>query len=260
MTYPQSPYPPGPHQPGWPPPQPPRNGMGTAALVLGILGALFSLIPIVGVIAWPMVLIGLALGIAGVLRAQAGRADNKGVAIAGTVLSAFGLVFCLIYTVAFASAVSGSSTGTATASGGSASAGTVIEQADRTSAPAVSARPTSGAAGATLGTRDGLQVTASALRDRSGFGGPHKCTDVTYRNGSDGTENFNIWDWKLQDPNGAIRRISIIGDNDLSSGELAPGGTAQGQVCFDAKTDPAGDWTIIYEGGLFGGEELRWAG
>lgn len=255
----QPPFPQGPYQPGWHPPQRPRNGMGTAALVLGIVGVLFSLVPIIGIIAWPMVIIGLGLGIAGILQARQGRADNKGVAIAGTVLSAFGLLFCLMYTAVFAAAVSGTSTTTSAATGGSAS--TRIEQAERTSSVAATPdRPARGPAGATLSTRDGLQITVSGLRDRSAYSGPHKCAEVTYRNGSTGTESFNIWDWKLQDPRGAIRRISILGDNDLSSGELAPGGTAQGQVCFDAKSDPAGDWTVIYEGGFLNGEELRWTG
>ena len=67
-------------------------------------------------------------------------------------------------------------------------------------------------------------------------------------------------DWKLQDPAGAIRRISLGSDNDLSSGELAPGGTVSGQVCFDAKSGAQGTWTVIYEGGIFGSENLSWVG
>jgi hypothetical protein len=94
---------------GWPPPQPPaaapKNGLGTTALVLGIIGALFSFIPFVGVIAWPLVILGLIFGIIGFFRARSGKANNRGVAIAGTVLSLIGLVICVMYASAFTSAV-----------------------------------------------------------------------------------------------------------------------------------------------------------
>lgn len=85
----------------------PRNGFGVTALVLGILGLLFSFIPIIGMIAWPLVLLGLLFGVLGVVRASRGRADNRGVAIAGTVLSAIGLVICIAYASMVAAAVSG---------------------------------------------------------------------------------------------------------------------------------------------------------
>lgn len=265
---PQPPFPPGPPYPpqppyGWPAhhANPPRNGLGTASLVLGILGALFSLIPLIGVIAWPMVIIGLVLGVLGILRAQAGTADNRGVAISGTVLSAVGLAFCMLYTAAFASTFSDTPP-TPSAAGNATTSATapVTRNADRTTTAPAPERPTTGVPGDVLTSRDGLQVSAGSLSDRTDFGGPVKCTDVTYRNTGSGTASFNIWDWKLQDPAGAIRRISLGSDNDLSSGELAPGGTVSGQVCFDAKSGAQGTWTVIYEGGIFGSENLSWTG
>ena len=70
---------------------PQRNGLGTAGFVLGLLGLVFSFIPVVGVVAWPLVVVGLGLGLFGLVRVVRGQADNKGVAIAGVVLSAIGL-------------------------------------------------------------------------------------------------------------------------------------------------------------------------
>lgn len=107
MSYPQ-------HDTGqqWQAPQPapaalqPRNGFGVAALVLGIVGAVFALIPIVGVIAWPMVIVGLVFGVLGILRARKGVATNKGVAISGTVLSGVGLAICIIWAAAFGATAS----------------------------------------------------------------------------------------------------------------------------------------------------------
>jgi len=85
--------------------QPPRNGLGTAGFVLGLIGLLFSFIPLIGVVAWPLVIIGLVLSIIGVIRANSGQATNKGLAIAGTALSAVGLVICLLYALVFTAAV-----------------------------------------------------------------------------------------------------------------------------------------------------------
>ena len=59
------------------------------------------------------------------------------------------------------------------------------------------------------------------------------CLTVTHVNNDKHALSFNIFEWKLQDPNGVARSMSIFGDNDLGSGELAPGGTVTGDVCFE---------------------------
>jgi hypothetical protein len=64
--------------PGYYPPQPPpQNGFGTAAFVLGLLGLLFSFVPIIGVIAWPLVLLALIFAGIGLSRVRAHRATNQ---------------------------------------------------------------------------------------------------------------------------------------------------------------------------------------
>ncbi|MDA3646699.1 DUF4190 domain-containing protein [Saccharopolyspora indica] len=86
------------------PPAQPRNGLGTAGFVLGLVGLLFSFVPFVGIIAWPLVILGLIFSIIGIIRARKGAATNKGLAIAGTALSAVGLVVCIIWMAAVGSA------------------------------------------------------------------------------------------------------------------------------------------------------------
>ncbi|MGJ7907616.1 hypothetical protein ACOQFL_14195 [Actinopolyspora sp. H202] len=81
------------------PEQQPSNGLGTAALVLGIIGVVLSLIPVFGVIAWPVVIVGIILGIIGIRKVSQGRATNKKVAITGTVLSGVGLAICIIWAI-----------------------------------------------------------------------------------------------------------------------------------------------------------------
>ncbi|MEU8637800.1 DUF4190 domain-containing protein [Amycolatopsis sp. NPDC048633] len=88
-----------------------KNGLGTAGFVLGLVGLVFAFIPIIGVIAWPLVILGLIFGVVGTLRANRGQASNKGLAITAVVLSALGLVICVIWTAAFGKAVSDTANG-----------------------------------------------------------------------------------------------------------------------------------------------------
>lgn len=101
----QNPYPSYSPVPPAPPQQPAnRNGLGTAGFVLGLIGLIFSIIPVVGIIAWPLVILGLIFGTLGVLRVNKGEASNKGLAIAGVVVSAIGLVICILWAAAFGKA------------------------------------------------------------------------------------------------------------------------------------------------------------
>ncbi|HXV92857.1 MAG TPA: DUF4190 domain-containing protein [Pseudonocardia sp.] len=93
---------PGPHGAYPPPPPPPRNGMGTAGFVLGVLGLVVAFIPLVGLIAWPMVIAGIVLSLMGMSRARSDRATNKGLAVAGLACSVIGLLVCIVHTVILA--------------------------------------------------------------------------------------------------------------------------------------------------------------
>lgn len=100
--------PPPPPAPPPPPPPPPgfstspvgsqgaRNGLGTAALVLGIL-SIFAIITVVGGVI--LGLIGVILGLVGRGRVKRGEADNGGVALAGIVTGLVGLLVSIILIV-----------------------------------------------------------------------------------------------------------------------------------------------------------------
>jgi hypothetical protein len=93
--------PPGPPPPGWGAPAQPgawgqpgyapqrRNGLGTAGLVCGIVGALLFWTVIGGVV---LGVLGLIFGLVGRSRAQHGQADNGGVALAGAILGGLAIV------------------------------------------------------------------------------------------------------------------------------------------------------------------------
>ncbi|MFF6909417.1 DUF4190 domain-containing protein [Streptomyces sp. NPDC012389] len=71
-------------------PEPTRNnGFAVTALVLGLLACLFFWTVVGGLL---LGLLALVFGILGALRARGGQAPRKGMAIAGAVLGALGLI------------------------------------------------------------------------------------------------------------------------------------------------------------------------
>jgi hypothetical protein len=84
---------------------PPKNGMGTAALVLGIPAIVLAFIPIVGFVSYPLAVLGIIFGLVGVPRAKKGHATNKGVAISGLIASVVGFALVIVSTVIYVSAI-----------------------------------------------------------------------------------------------------------------------------------------------------------
>ncbi|MEU9121985.1 DUF4190 domain-containing protein [Streptomyces sp. NPDC048506] len=76
--------------------QAPRNGLGIAALILGIIGALSGIPMILFWLAGPLGLLALIFGLVGMSRAKKGQATNKGVAITGTILGALAIVLAVV--------------------------------------------------------------------------------------------------------------------------------------------------------------------
>lgn len=85
--------------------QAPSNGLGVAALVLGILAIVLAFVPILGFASYPLALVGIVLGAVGLARVRARRATNRGVTVAGLVLSIVGLVCVIIATVLYVGAI-----------------------------------------------------------------------------------------------------------------------------------------------------------
>ncbi|MFE3036708.1 DUF4190 domain-containing protein [Streptomyces canus] len=84
-------YPQGPQgYGGWAPPVPPQNGMGVAAMVLGILScALFCMYGILSVI---LGVLAIVFGIKGRKKAERGEATNRGQAQAGFIMGIIGTI------------------------------------------------------------------------------------------------------------------------------------------------------------------------
>ena len=88
--------------------------------------------------------------------------------------------------------------------------------------------------------------------------GQNACAEVTYTNNGDEQASFQgYWDWKVQNPAGVITDPTFTGDDNLSDGELAPGGTVSGSVCFDS-AEP-GEYRLVYEPTLsFSSDTATW--
>lgn len=108
MTETPPPYPPPPGYPPYPypypygapgvpvPPQAPKNGLGVAALVIGIISILLSCTIFGGFIGG---IVAVVLGIVGLRRVKRAEADNRGVAIAGVVLGALAVLLSTLVIV-----------------------------------------------------------------------------------------------------------------------------------------------------------------
>ncbi|MCK7625100.1 DUF4352 domain-containing protein [Streptomyces sp. RS10V-4] len=91
--------------PGMPAPQAARNGLGVAALVLGIIGFLSGIPMVLFWLAGPLGLLALIFGLVGASRVKKGQATNKGVAITGTILGALALILAIVGIIVSALAV-----------------------------------------------------------------------------------------------------------------------------------------------------------
>ncbi|NMO91818.1 DUF4190 domain-containing protein [Actinomycetospora sp. TBRC 11914] len=98
-------YPVAPQQPHIPaqrshPTPPQSNGLATAGLVVAIIGAVFSFIPLVGTVAWVLAPIGLVLSVVGLVKSRSAR-SGRGKSVAGIMLSVIALIMCVLWTTAF---------------------------------------------------------------------------------------------------------------------------------------------------------------
>jgi hypothetical protein len=76
-----------------------RNGIGTAALVVGVVSLVLAVLVIFAPLAALLGLIGTGLGIAGLMRANRGMADNRGQAAAGLITALLGLVLGVVISI-----------------------------------------------------------------------------------------------------------------------------------------------------------------
>ncbi|WP_307846291.1 DUF4352 domain-containing protein [Rhodococcus sp. CX] len=110
-------------------------------------------------------------------------------------------------------------------------------------------------------TLDAITITTTPLSEVNDPYSAVLCTTVSINNGGDDSADFAEFDWKLQDPAGAIRDTWITGrPNLLGYGAVAPGGTATGEVCFDNRAgSPPGQYVVLYDPSFdFSSDRIGW--
>lgn len=110
------------------------------------------------------------------------------------------------------------------------------------------------AVGSQVEMGDGLTVSVDSIETglQNYDGSAIICARVTYTNNGEKQADFNQFDWKGEDANGAQESSTYYSDatDDLGSGSLAPGGTKSGNLYFE------GDVTkLLYFGNMFLNDE-----
>lgn len=90
----------------------------------------------------------------------------------------------------------------------------------------------------------GESLTAADLKRTPSLLGPTLCAAVTVANKSQETKGFGPIEWKLQQPDAVVLTFGLTGT--LQSGQIAPGGSASGTVCF-ADSGQTGPFVLLWQ-------------
>jgi hypothetical protein len=88
----------------------PKNGLVIAGFLIGLAALGVAFVPVAGLAAWPLAVIGMTLSVIGLIKIKKGEADKKGMGVAGLALSIAGLLAAsglLVYTNFFATGATG---------------------------------------------------------------------------------------------------------------------------------------------------------
>ena len=204
-----------------------------------LIGLTAPIAIVLGLIAIPVALVGLG-------RVQCREATNRGVTIAGLALGFLAIALGIFSIVITVQAVGDGLDGpTATVMGASGEA-----------APEQLVGPVP--LGTTLEV-DGLAITVHEIVAGSSLGKRVYCANVTYENRGDNHASRNPFDWSACNAQGAsVTHWPYSEKNALDSGDLAPGGTDSGLVCFDVPRDEIA--VVEYKASLFSDRpDAEWA-
>ncbi|MYW04427.1 DUF4190 domain-containing protein [Streptomyces sp. SID3343] len=227
-----------------------RNGMGTSALVLGIIGAVSGVVPLMFWLAGILGLLALIFGLVGRSRAKRGEATNKGKATAGAILGLVSLILSVVGAVLLFKA-----------------AEDVVDKVDKVlneDGVALSKGSPGTEAGKPLGAdrplpfNNGLSFTASPAKPYTDPDKPGKAVvfDVTVVN--NGTKDVDLALANLDAVAGGGEKIyaSADGIDGRFEGTLAPGKSVTKKFAF---TVASGDKLVLEVNGGFIGNRGFWS-
>lgn len=225
------------------------SGMAITSLVLGILAIVTSWMPILNNGSFFLAILGVIFAIVGLVGISKGKKKGKGLAIAGLVLGVISCALVLITQSMYGAAIDAASESispSVTASSASSSSTSSSDDASASDSSAAGSEASSESQevdytnlsmGDSIELTDGTIVAVTSVQtglvnyDDS----PLSQVTVTYQNNGDKEVSFNPYDWKAQDAQGALysQTFYMDGENELSSGDLAPGGSVSGNIYFD---------------------------
>lgn len=212
----------------------PRSGMAVASLVLGIVGIVTSVLPIINNLSFVMAVLGLVFGIIGIVGVTRGKKSGKGLAIAGVVLSVITVILVLVMQAAFSAALdqaleeSGYDAGAAQA--GQQAAGDEAQEPQQASQAEAAAKYAV--------SIDGCEVGADYE------GKPAAIVTFTFTNNSDKDANFMMAVADKVFQNGVQLERAIVSDidNESSMKDIKPGSSVSVQEAY--VLDDESDMTV----------------
>ena len=209
------------------------SGTAIAGLVLGIVAAVSSWVPIVNNLSFLIGLVGLVLAVVGLVGVVRGKKSGKGLAIAALVVNVAAIVIVLGTQSAMSAAIDEATNGPAVSG---VTAQSSDDSADASTDDSAQPASTDLAPGTSVDLANGLSVTVDSVEtglvnyDGSTVVGVH----VTYVNNGDEGASYNSYDWKGENADGAQEHTVYFSEvtDDLGYGTLAAGGTKSGTIYF----------------------------
>ncbi|MEI6621734.1 MAG: hypothetical protein WCP28_07495 [Actinomycetes bacterium] len=95
---------------------------------------------------------------------------------------------------------------------------------------------------------EGMSITATPLAPvKEKYSGLALCSTITLKNTSNKSQDYNVFDYKIQTPSGDVATTSAMGTGQsLNSGVLVSGGTKTGQIC-STYSGAKGQYVLIYD-------------
>ncbi|MBR3159192.1 MAG: DUF4190 and DUF4352 domain-containing protein [Atopobiaceae bacterium] len=257
------------------------SGLAVAGLVLGILAAVTSFLPIINNLSFFIALIGGILSAIALIGALRGKHTAKGMSIAGVVLAVVSIVIVLVTQSAFKAVLDSASEELQSSSQPVAASEKKEEEAEADVKAEEETKSTESASdekakeeakaedkedaeeeadyssmsiGQSVELKSGLNLTVNSVEPFVGkynSDDPTVCVNVTYVNNGDSNESFNTFDWKVVDANGVESSQTFVldGEDELKSGQLQPGGTVSGNVYFEGSPVK-----VLYYSNMFNSE------
>lgn len=217
------------------------NGLGVAALVVGIVALVFSWVPFLNVVALPPALVGFCLGVAGLVFGAV-KKRSKGMSVAGIVLSVVSIAVFAAMNTAAVDVIDKTYEAK-----GPASLEEAAEESEEKAGEA-SEKQAIAIATPTNTAKFEILVNGSSVTDRiengsylyfeADAGNEYVVVNVTLKNISDKMETFNTGDFKLLSDDGSVQYspsnlITASKEMIPIADSLNPGTEKQGNIVFE---------------------------